>query len=115
MGHRKGAVRAGTTGMHAPFRNHFTVEMGQLLLKPDVLHKHGAARTGGQGMIIIGHGAPALVVSESLFFILSAMMLFSLVYPKGSGEKKRLRTCLYCVGKSMARLTIFVNSNYYYF
>ena len=42
--------------MHAPLGNDFTVEMGQLLLEPDILHQHGTTGAGSEGMIVVGHG-----------------------------------------------------------
>ena len=55
MRHRERPVSTGALGVHAPLRDDLTVEMGQFFLEPDILHQHGAARTGSQGMIVIGY------------------------------------------------------------
>ena len=55
MRHRERPVSTGALGVHAPLRDDLTVEMGQFFLEPDILHQHGAARAGSQGMIVIGY------------------------------------------------------------
>ena len=74
--------------MHAPFRNHFAVEMGQFLLKPDVLHEHGAARAGGQGMIIVGHRRAGIGGERVFIFHIVCHDAFLLGLSEGIGCEK---------------------------
>ena len=55
MGDGELAKSARAFGVHAPFRDHLAVKMGQLFQVPDILQQHGAARTGGHGILIIGY------------------------------------------------------------
>jgi hypothetical protein len=50
----------------APFRDHFAVEVDQLLEEPDILKKLRAARPGGQDILVVGDGS-AGDVGEFLF------------------------------------------------
>ena len=68
MRHRERPVSTGALGVHAPLRNDLTVEMGQLFLEPDILHQHGAARTGSQSMIVIGYRRTG-TGGQAVFFI----------------------------------------------
>jgi len=43
----KGAMCTGALGVHAPLRNHFPGEVGQLFDEPDILQKGGTAGPGG--------------------------------------------------------------------
>ncbi|MNR15815.1 hypothetical protein D3C85_1323730 [compost metagenome] len=53
MGHGEGAVGAGTFGVHAPLRDHFTVEVGEFFQQPDVLQQCGAARASGLDIEVV--------------------------------------------------------------
>ncbi len=53
VGDREGAEGAGALGVHAPLRDDLAVEVGELLEEPDVLEQQRAARTGGQGVLVV--------------------------------------------------------------
>ena len=57
VSHGEGTVGTGTLGMHAPLRDHFAVEVGQLLEQPDILHQHRAAWAGGHRVLVVDHRA----------------------------------------------------------
>ena len=64
-GERAEGARA--LGVHAPLGDHFAVEVGQLLEKPDVLQQHRAARAGRHVFWLFATGAPAAVVRGLVF------------------------------------------------
>jgi hypothetical protein len=53
VGYGEGAVRAPALGVDDAFRDEFAVLVGQLLDKLVILEQHGAARTGGQAVLVI--------------------------------------------------------------
>lgn len=55
VGDGEGAVGARALGVHHAFGDAFTVEMGELFYQPEVLQQRRAARTGGQGVGVVGH------------------------------------------------------------
>ncbi len=57
MGDREGAECAGSFRVHATFRNHFTVEVGELFEKPYIFKQCRAAWTGGSDVLVIDDGS----------------------------------------------------------
>src|SRR5258708_22492291 len=53
---RKRAKGAGALRMHHPLGDALAVEMGHLLDQPEILHEQWTARTGGEGILIVGDG-----------------------------------------------------------
>ena len=53
MGDGKGAVGAGTLGVHSPFGNHLPIEVGEFLQEPYILEKSRSTRSGGHGVLIV--------------------------------------------------------------
>src|SRR5690606_34626567 len=65
-GHREGAVRAGTAGVHHPLRDAFTVEVGQLLQKELVLDEDRATDARGLAVLVVGNRSTGLRSERSL-------------------------------------------------
>ena len=53
MGDSKGAVDAGSLGVHAPFGDDLTIEVGKFLQKPDILQHCRSAWSGGHGVLVV--------------------------------------------------------------
>ena len=53
MGDGKGAVGAGTFGVHPAFGDHLPIEVGKFLQEPDILEKRRSAWSGGHGVLIV--------------------------------------------------------------
>ena len=107
--YRERSVRTGPFGVHASFRNDFTVEMCQLLLKPDILHQHGTTRTGRQNMIVVGYGRTGAgrqkvaCISHMLSPLVCAPESAFETIPKLPSEE------------NMTRQSVFVNSKDYHY
>lgn len=54
--------------MHPPFRDDFTIEVGQFLKKPYVLHEQRAAGTGSDDVLIVRYGC-AVGPCQLLFIV----------------------------------------------
>ena len=57
VGDGKGAIGAGTLGVHAAFGDYLPVEVGKFLQIPDILQQHRAARSGGHGVLVVDDGS----------------------------------------------------------
>ena len=76
MGDSKGTKGPGTFGVHAPFRDNFTVKMGQFFQEPDILQQLRAAGAGGHRILIIGDGRPGN--GGQLLFTFSFSFLYTI-------------------------------------
>ena len=56
VGHGKGAVGARALSVNHPLGNALAVEVGEFLHQPDVLHQDGAARAGGEAVVVVDDG-----------------------------------------------------------
>ncbi|OPY90658.1 MAG: hypothetical protein A4E72_00541 [Syntrophus sp. PtaU1.Bin208] len=56
MGNSEDAVSAGPLGVHPAFGDHLTVEVGQLLQKPDVLQELRPPRPGSPDILVVNNG-----------------------------------------------------------
>jgi hypothetical protein len=65
--------------VHAPFRDHLAVEMGQLLDQPDILQQRWAARAGGTLSVT---GAPDACVRSGVL----VSSLIGLSVDQGTGK-----------------------------
>jgi len=61
------AVSTRTLSVHATFRNHFSVKVGEFLQKPDILQERWPALPGGHDVLVIGDGS-ACIGSQFLLF-----------------------------------------------
>ena len=68
MGDGKGAVGAGTLGVHAALGDHLPVEVGEFLQEPDILQQHRAARSGGHDVLVVDDGCAVPGGQFLLFF-----------------------------------------------
>ena len=64
--------------MHSALRNHFAIEMCQLLQKPDVLEQHGPRDPCGEHILIVTTGQPLVMVNFGLFSISLSYVLIKL-------------------------------------
>ena len=60
VGHGEGAEGPRTLGVHPPFGNDLPVEVGEFLQKPYILKQHRSTRSGGQDVLVVGHGGPGV-------------------------------------------------------
>ena len=96
--------------MHTPFGNHFAIKMRQLFLKPDVLHQHGTARSGGQHMVVVSNGR-ACAGGKTIILVCHDDSLLDVVCSlKAVTGKPGCRV----VETIMAENSLIVNNNYYY-
>jgi len=56
VGDGKGAIGAGTFGVHPALGDHLPVEVGEFLLEPDILQERRSAWSGGHGVLIVDDG-----------------------------------------------------------
>ncbi len=74
VGDGEGTEGAGSLGVHAPFGDHFAVEMRQLFKKPDVLQQLRSALAGGDDVLVVGDGCPR--DGGELLFLVHLYVLF---------------------------------------